>query len=241
MELLMELLRHVHVLAGALGLLLFWLPIFSRKGSPLHRRAGRYFLWCVYLIGSTSLLSVSVRFGSELAHGRTPTALPLFGFMVLLAYLGVTVLVGAWYMRHVLIQKHDLAGLRRPLAWWLIGLSALSSAVLFAVAWSVPSSANVLLYALSPLGLLNSWTMSRHLRRPDREPRAWFFEHMGHGIGLGIAFHAAFFVFGARVVFAQWLVGFWGLLPWLAPVVIGVTANMLWERYYRRRWAQVMS
>lgn len=241
MELVMEVLRYAHVIAGACGLLLFWLPIFSRKGAPLHRRAGRYFLFCVYVIGLTSLVSVGLRLGTELMQGRSPSAMPLFGFLVLLAYLGVTVLVSAWYMRHVLRHKTALQGLRRPMAWALVAVSAASSVVLLAVAIGLPSSANVLLYALSPLGLINSWTMRRHLRQPEREPRAWFFEHMGHGIGLGIAFHAAFFVFGARTVFDQWLVGFWGVLPWLAPVLIGVTANILWERHYRRRWAQAVA
>lgn len=229
-------LRALHVLAGAVGLLLFWLPIFSRKGSPWHRRAGRGFLVCVNVIGWTALVSVTARLLLASLHGTGWRDLPAVDFLLLLGYLGLTVLIGGWYMRHVVRAKADPVQLRRPLAWTLAAVSVCSSLLLLWVAYRVASPATPLLYALSSLGLLNGWTMRRHLRAPEREPQAWFFEHMGHGIGLGIAFHAAFFVFGARSMFDTWLVGVWGLLPWLAPVVIGIGANLLWERHYRRQF-----
>lgn len=238
MENFLAALRGVHVLAGALGLLLFWLPILSRKGSPLHKRCGRWFLWCVNVIGVSALVSVGLRLGGAWYAGNAPTQQPVFGFLVFLAYLAVAVLVGGWYMRHVVLHKQDVAGLRRPLAWLMAVISLFSSVALILIALTLPSNASLLMFALSPIGLLNAWGMQRHLRFPHREPRAWFYEHMGQALGLGIAFHAAFFVFGARSVFGQWLTGFWGMLPWLAPVVIGVAANMIWERYYRRKAAQ---
>lgn len=232
-------LRWLHVLAGAVGLVLFWVPVFSRKGSPLHRRFGRWFLGCVNVIGVSSVVSVSSHLAYAHWQGEDISRLPMFGFLMFLGYLGLNVLISAWWLRHVLINKQDLVALRRPLAWALALVALLASIGLLVVAVTVPSPARVIMFALSPIGLVNFWTMRRHLLAPEREARAWFFEHMGHALGLGIAFHAAFFVFGARSVFSQWLVGFWGLLPWLAPVVIGVLANLVWERYYRRQWASV--
>jgi hypothetical protein len=228
-------LRWVHMLAGAIGLILFWVPIFSRKGSPLHKRFGRWFLWCVNIIGVSSLLSISLHLGRVWWQGGDVIAVRQFGFLMFLAYLAINVMVGAWYMRHVLITKQNLVGLRRPLAWVLVGTTLLSSLALLGLAMTVPSSATVVMYALSPIGVLNAWGMQRHLRFPQREPRAWFYEHMGHGIGLGIMFHTAFIVVGVRSVLDQWLVGVWGVLPWIAPAIVGVTANVIWERYYRRQ------
>lgn len=239
MEIFFAVLRWVHVLAGAFGLVLFWVPIFSRKGSQLHKQFGRGFIWCVNIIGVSALVSVSLRLGMMAINGQAFSQQPMAGFLVFLGYLGLNVLISAWYMRHVVINQRDLAGLGRPLAWLGVALCGASSVGLLATAVLLPSKASMVMYMLSPVGILNMWSMRRHLRAPMREPKAWFYEHMGQGIGLGIAFHTAFFVFGAQSVFSQWLSGFWGVLPWIAPVAIGVTANVLWERAYRRRFAGV--
>ena len=230
-------LRWVHVLAGAVGLVLFWVPIFSRKGSPLHKQFGRGFLWCVNIIGVSALVSVTVNLLLPALQGRAVSQLPMFGFLLFLGYLGISVLISGWYMRHVVLNKQNMTGLRRPLAWACVWLSGASSVLLLAVAIGLPSKASAVMLALSPIGFLNMWSMRRHLLSPQREAKAWFYEHMGQGIGLGIAFHTAFFVFGARSVLSVWLDGAWGVLPWIAPAVIGITANVLWERAYRRRFA----
>lgn len=235
METLLLVIRWTHIVAGAAGLLLFWVPIFSRKGAATHKRFGRGFLWAVYTVGISSLLSVGLHLAQVAWQGHNLLNIRQFGFLMFLVYLAINVMISAWYMRHVLIHKRDLVGLRRPLTWALAGFALLSSLALILLAMRLPSSASVVMYALSPIGLLNAWSMQRHLRFPNREPRAWFYEHMGQGIGIGIAFHTAFIVVGARTVLDQWLVGMWGVLPWVAPAVIGITANILWERYYRLR------
>lgn len=236
LEVLMRVLRGLHVLAGAVGLALFWVPVLSRKGGATHRQFGGLFLTCAKVIGWTGLASVALHLLRMLGRGNDPLAHPFFGFLVFLGYLACNVLVSAWYMRHVLLHKHDLAGLRRPLAWSLAAVSLLATLLVVVIALIAGGKAQILLLALSPLGLLNAWGISRHLRRPDREPRAWFFEHMGHGIGLGIAFHTAFLVVGAREVLGQWLQGGWGVAVWILPVVIGVSINRLLESRYRQRF-----
>ncbi len=236
LEVVMRLVRGAHVLAGAIGLALFWVPVLSRKGGATHRQFGGLFLICAKVIGWTGLASVALHLLRLIGSGRDPLAHPLFGFLVFLGYLACNVLVSAWYMRHVLINKQDLAGLRRPLAKGLAVLSLLASLLVVGIALVAGGKAQMLLLALSPLGVLNAWGISRHLRRPDREPRAWFFEHMGHGIGLGIAFHTAFLVFGAREMLGQWLQGGWGVAVWILPVVIGVSINRLLESRYRQRF-----
>ncbi|NQD38272.1 hypothetical protein HPT27_14690 [Permianibacter sp. IMCC34836] len=227
-------LRWLHILAGAIGLVLFWVPIFSRKGSPVHKRFGQGFLWCVNIIGVTALTSVSLHLGVAAMQDQPLWATPKFGLLVFLGYLGITVLTGAWYMRHVLIHKRDPAALRRPLAWALMALAFVSSTVLILIALTIPGTVKIILLSLSPIGYLTTFNMQRHLRRPDREPKAWFYEHMAQGVGLGIAFHTAFLVFGARSVFAHWLTGNWAVLPWVAPVVVGIALSYWWEQRYRR-------
>ena len=42
--------RYSHVVVGTIGLVAFWIPVFARKGSRLHIRAGKLFVWCGYFV-----------------------------------------------------------------------------------------------------------------------------------------------------------------------------------------------
>ena len=41
----------LHIAAGAVGLVTFWLPVIGRKGSDSHKRWGRVFSWCIMTAG----------------------------------------------------------------------------------------------------------------------------------------------------------------------------------------------
>jgi hypothetical protein len=56
MYLLFKSLIAVHILFGAVGLLSFWIPVFSRKGSPAHRLWGRIFARCILVAGGIAIL-----------------------------------------------------------------------------------------------------------------------------------------------------------------------------------------
>src|SRR5687768_16182168 len=49
--------RYAHVVAGLVGLALFWVPVFATKGGRLHIRTGRAFAWCAGFVGLTGLVS----------------------------------------------------------------------------------------------------------------------------------------------------------------------------------------
>lgn len=51
------LLRLVHIGAGSLGLLFFWIPIFAKKGGRVHLAAGRVFVWLSMVIVATAVVS----------------------------------------------------------------------------------------------------------------------------------------------------------------------------------------
>ena len=44
MELIRALLLPLHLAAGFAALGLFWIPALTRKGSPTHRAAGRWYV-----------------------------------------------------------------------------------------------------------------------------------------------------------------------------------------------------
>lgn len=52
-----------------------------------------------------------------------------------------------------------------------------------------------------------------------------------------MTFHAAFAVFGIQRIVEYSLEGWRGLLPWVTPSIVGITAIQLGQAYYRRRFA----
>lgn len=57
METLHDWYRAAHVWIGIAGLLLFWIPAFTTKGGKIHRTAGRLFVWSVYFVAGSALIS----------------------------------------------------------------------------------------------------------------------------------------------------------------------------------------
>ena len=51
------LLVNTHILFGAASLVLFWIPVVARKGSPLHVRAGRYYSIAMYVVSVSAFVA----------------------------------------------------------------------------------------------------------------------------------------------------------------------------------------
>ena len=50
-------LRLTHIIAGTIGLCIFWIPVFATKGGRLHVASGKAFVWCGYLVAATAAVS----------------------------------------------------------------------------------------------------------------------------------------------------------------------------------------
>ena len=64
---------------------------------------------------------------------------------------------------------------------------------------------------------------------------SWWYEHMGSMLAGGIAFHTAFLVIGAGRVLSAHLSGFYAVIPWILPSLIGIPATRVWIAYCRRK------
>ena len=236
MDFLLELNRWTHIAFGFVGLAAFWVPLFARKGGPLHRRAGSVFRYCAVVVIAAAGLAVIIHSLRAIIGGHSVSADPAgWSFLLFLGYLA---LVTGGILSHgfgVLRQKRDLTALdtpyRRATAWSMIGASV------FIVGWAIywqPSNA-ILLYALSPIGIGNGFGILAVLRGRRAGPGQWKLEHLNALIGCGIAFHTAFAVFGMSRFLPVQLPGAWQVLPWILPAAIGIPASIIWTRYYRSR------
>ncbi len=236
MELLIELNRWTHIVFGFTGLAAFWVPVFAAKGSSLHRVAGKVFRWSAMIVLAGAGLAVVLR-GLH-AYGRgvgVAENLVAWSFLVFLGYLA---LVTGAMLSHgigVLRHKRDLGAMntlyRRGTAY--AAMAASVAIIGWALYWQ-PGNA-IVLYALSPLGIVVGLDTLRVIRAKKREPELWKLEHLGAMLGCGIAFHTAFAVFGANQLFAYQLGGVWMAVPWVLPIAVGLPAIALWTRHYRNQ------
>jgi hypothetical protein len=239
-----QLLRIVHVLAGFVGLVAFWIPVVAKKGGRLHIAAGRVFTWALYVVGTSALVSsswallapdsfVGLRQGSP---GRAGMTTDVTGFGAFLGMIALLVLSSARFG----IRATELK--RYPRALDRFDLRALHAATAIAGAGNVILAAltgQVLLAIFGVLGVQAGWDYLRVARNPLPTRMAWWYQHMSSMLGGGIAFHTAFLVFGAR----HWLQtgphSWLALVPWLLPSLIGIPAIRLWTRAYRRRFGEM--
>jgi hypothetical protein len=232
-----EILRLVHVAAGATGLVAFWIPVFSRKGARNHVRFGKVFVRAAYVVLGAAALALVLRVFDLQARSLAPADAPqAYTMVVFLGYLTFVTFVIVRHGMSVLRHKGRPQALRTPshvlLAWSCVAASA--AVIVYALVVKPPSA--ILLYALSPIGISTGFGNLRYIRSAAPLPRAWLYEHLGAMLGAGIAFHTAFAVFGLTRLFDLGLDGWLAIVPWVAPTIIGVPAIALWTRHYRRKF-----
>ncbi len=234
-EAIHEITRALHIGAGFVGLAAFWLPLFAKKGGRVHKTAGNVFKYCAYIVLAAAVAGLAVYFAQAAAAGVAWND-PQLAFLIFLSYLTYVTYLSLHQGLQVLSAKRDLSSLNSPwnrlLAFGAIGLSV----AIVAYAVSFRPSNQILLFALSPLGILGGLGVLTTIRGQRPESKAWFYEHMGNMIGCGIAFHTAFAVFGSQAIFNLSLPGWMQVIPWIAPTLIGVPAITIWTRYYQRKF-----
>lgn len=238
---------YLHIAAGAVALLLFWVPVFSRKGSFNHRRFGRYFAMIMYTVAFSGLImalsdlwnplgmhpprgDASAETLVAIANGVRATAL----FLLSLSILVLATTRHGWL---TILHREDRSALRHPvhvslcLSLLLVGLILLVTGV---------SNTNILMIVF---GALEIWLAAGFLhyifKAELSHPREWWTEHLGGLIASGIGAYTAFFVVGASSLLNAYLQGpMAGLMIffWIAPGVIGGIAIGVMTRHYRLKF-----
>jgi hypothetical protein len=238
--------RGFHIAVGGVGLILFWIPIVTRKGSPVHRAAGRWFVRSVYVVAGSGLISSVWAIASPATFvnsANVPAAVAdtLRFFFSILALLSVFALQGAVLGTRVLRVKDRSEPLRSPplslvLAVQLLGSITLAAFAAYSLWTTAFESRYYVPLAIAALGLIDYFEQRKYIAAPQPR-RAWFFKHLECMIGCGIAFYtAASVTFFGRVLQLN-LPGPLAMVPWLLPAAIGVPAIALTKRHYRRQFA----
>ena len=239
MEALIDWNRSVHIVAGAIGLVAWWVPTLSKKGARLHKRFGKLFAAAAYAIGFTALASLAMRVSWSAAQGTLAGNEADLGFLVFLGYIGVIVIDLTYYAIRVIRTRRDHGSLATPLLSFMNVAMAAGSVLVFLFAVVFWSPVSIILLLLSPIGVKQAYDQIQYTKTIPTLKKAWFYQHMDAMLGSGAAFHTAFLVFGSRQFLDYSMLGAFNWLPWIIPAALAVVGGEYWKRQYMRRFGDL--
>jgi uncharacterized membrane protein len=240
MDAVHEVFRYIHIGGGFIGLGLFWIPWLSKKGSPLHKKLGKIWIWLARVVLITAFAGVLMYIPELQAKGRGLFSHPnSYAFILFLGYLSVVTYIVTVYAVEVLKHKKDITQLATPAMKGMAYLCILLSVLIVAYALILKPDIKIVLLALSPVGFTTGMGMLSYIGGKQPSPRGWLYEHLGSVIGAGIAFHTAFAVFGMTRLFDIGLTGWVSVIPWVLPAAIGIPASVIWRRHYQRKFKEI--
>ena len=227
-----------HILFGAAALVLFWIPVMTKKGQLNHINFGRYYSTAMYAVALTGALMASLVLLSPSIHAQWATAEQLTPEIVsairtqagFLLYLSLVSFASTRHGMAVLEAKADRQQLRTFIYIAPLVLLVLGGAVCFYVGWQTNRT---LLMVFGVLGIVIGSGMLRYCLRDSIKRNQWVLEHLGAMIGSGIGAYTAFIAFGGRTLFSG--LGMWQIAFWIAPGVIGgIAANVIATHYAKK-------
>lgn len=237
---------YLHIVIGALALLLFWVPVFTRKGNRDHKRFGRFFSYAMYTIAFSGLVmsSLDLLFPllthagdlnlEDLEADRVKTEVRTFGLF--LFSLSVLVLTSTRHGWLTILYRGEREPLRRPLHLALNAVLIVVGIVLFGTGLRADS---ILFVIFGLLQTVSGLSNLRYIFRKELRPKEWWIQHLNGLIGSGIGAYTAFAVFGGRRLFEQIFTSnfeSFSVFLWIAPGVIGGIAISVLSRYYRNKF-----
>ncbi len=214
----------IHVLAATVCLLVMWVPLFSKKGGKVHRRAGRVFVNAMAVTCLTAFAACGVRIASQPDDYDSPLFLILVGTLA-----AVSTLWGARILR----QKGRTQPHRGRLEWAASTLLVLVGAAAI-VYWMTGAT---LLFVI--FGVLCMWVGAgfiQVLRQPPKSKMFWWYEHLGGMLVGCISAVTAFFVVNYAYAPALLRDVIPGVVVWVAPGVIGGVAIAALTHHYKRKF-----
>lgn len=224
MDFIVKTLLFLHVTFGFTSLVLFWLPVFLKKGGKGHILTGKLYVIAMWIVVVTAaLLSIKN---------------VIIGKYFMAAFLGFIALITAnpmWYGMAILKPRAQSKKRFQIIHTALDGAVAIFGLALLLWGIYLGGKGNaVLMLIFGGLGCTVFPSFVKKLTSPYTEADR-IKEHMVGLLTSGIAAYSAFFVFGGYTWMGKILPGMWQVLPWVAPGVIGGLGITLGVKYYRKK------
>jgi hypothetical protein len=223
MALLLRIVLDLHIAAGTVALAVFWVPLVTRKGGRVHRRAGWLYVAAAATLAATGLL-LCLHLMSESTPGRRRAGVFL-AYVSVLAAASVQLGVRALRAKGRTGPSRSGIDLAPPLLL-VVGGAALAA---FGV---VEDKLLYVLFAL--LGTLLGTAQLRFWRTASAHGASRFLAHMNAMGTSCITTLTAFAVVNAQNLGMRTF----DLGLWVIPIAILVAGLTIWRRYYERRFAR---
>jgi hypothetical protein len=240
---LFQWLRWMHVGAGGLALILFWIPAIARKGGRTHIRAGWFYVACMSVVVVTALAMSGLAFTIPLTVRRIARPLStaeLSDFLrgqrlsaTFLAYLAGLTLAAGWQGIWAVETKREPKAMRTPFSLTLNVMVLLAGLTVLVLGIKYRSGP---LLALSPIGPFVAAGNLRYLLRGPQSRMHWWYEHLSSMSATGIAGYTAFLVFGGARLLPSIARSQLYTIFWVLPALIGVPVIFKTVAYYQRKF-----
>lgn len=211
----------LHVAAGSLALLTFWIAGLMTKGTPRHRRVGQ-----VYLLAMLGVIVSGVPLALSALERGHPVSAAFLGFLLLL------VSHGCWTAWRAIRDRRDRHAYFGPVFRLLTALVVLGGSGMIALGLRVDST---LLMVFGGVGLFAGFGAWRGWRRAPHDPKWWLREHYGAMIGNGVATHIAFLGIGLRNAVPGIDPQLQQAVAWFGPLTLALVAGWWLDRRYGGR------
>ena len=214
-------LLYLHITAGSISLVLFWIPMFAKKGGKLHNQVGIFYVNAMWIVVVTAFV-LSIENLIEQQYF-------LAGF---LGFLSILTSAPLWYAKAILKNKKELSPGYFTSFRFLHALIFVFGVLL--VVWSLVLKVQgpaVLMMIFGILGITNYKSAFITYSKLN-QAQSWLITHLNGMISSGIAAYTAFFAFGSRQFLGEVLSGYLIVIPWVLPTILGTMAI----RYYTKKY-----
>gem|GEM_PF-117456 len=194
--LLFKLFLIVHVTTGAVGLVLFWVPVLTRKGAAAHRKYGAAFSYLMFVTATMAFGMGTCTILAPVATHPHLTQRPewiqgIFGWMML--YLSILTVSLVWHgLASVRNKRQHLVNRR----WPNVSLNGLVIGAALYCAYRGWLIDETLMMGIAVVGVASGIT-NLYFIFTDAPPRITYqLEHVKAAVGAGISVYTAFMAFG---------------------------------------------
>jgi uncharacterized membrane protein len=211
----------LHAAVGTLALVTFWVAGMSKKGSPVHKTAGK-----IYLLAMAGIIISALPLAVFIVTNKSQVA------GAFLLYLLVITTTSVWNSWRAIRDKRDW---QRYTGWIyksLMILNLFSGLGIAYIGLFLADFMQVVISSFSLIGIIGAINMYRFQRVAPSDPRWWMREHLNAMLGNGIATHIAFLQIGFPKIFPMLAGPVLVNLAWLGPIVVAIIAGFYLTRKY---------
>ncbi len=206
----------VHILFGTISLVLFWIPLFAKKGKNLHNQIGRWYVVFMSMVVLTALMMCAdliFRQHSNFGYG--------LGLLALLTFQPL--------LQGYCLAKYKTVGPKLLITMKIMGILILLMSVVNLYMGLTQNT--FLLVVFATIGLSAGTAITKgYFQLKEYNHIAL---HLSGMLISGGAAYTAFLAFGASRFMPEWFTSsYWVILPWTLPTFASIIAARIWEKKY---------